>query len=125
MFYVYAIILLVMSLAGFISMWIDKNAARKHRRRIPERVLFGIAVFGGSFGCYLGMRVFHHKTRHKRFSVGLPVLMLLHLILLVLLASVEFNMVENPPPIPGTEDSPFNSVLPLGSAAASSFCRRG
>ena len=83
MFHLYALYFLIMTLLGFLFMGIDKRKAQKGEWRISERVLFGIALLGGCFGSYLGMRVFHHKTRHMLFSVGLPLLLPLHLALLI------------------------------------------
>lgn len=74
----YVLFMLVMNLAGYLAMRHDKRMARAGKRRIPEKVLFGIAVLGGCYGSYLGMRLCHHKTRHNLFSIGLPILMILH-----------------------------------------------
>lgn len=68
-----------MNLAGFISMGLDKSRAKRGEWRIPERTLFLIAVLGGSLGSVLGMQVFRHKTRHKQFVIGMPVILLLQL----------------------------------------------
>lgn len=78
MLYLYVIFLLLMNLLGLFSMRIDKNRAIRRKRRIPEKVLFCIALFGGCFGSYLGMRIYHHKTRHNLFAFGLPILMPIH-----------------------------------------------
>ena len=55
----------------------DKEKARHHRRRIPERALILTAVVGGSLGCLLGMYLCRHKTKHFKFRVGLPLLFIL------------------------------------------------
>ena len=78
MLHYYALFLLIMNSLGFLTMWLDKRAARKGLRRIPEASLMAIALLCGCFGSYLGMRLCRHKTRHKLFSVGLPILMLIH-----------------------------------------------
>lgn len=69
------IYLLIINAAGFLLMRIDKKKARRHRRRIPEAVLMGVAGVGGSIGVLGGMYAFHHKTRHARFTVGIPALL--------------------------------------------------
>ena len=74
----YVLILLLMNLAGFLSMWFDKNQAIKGKRRVSEKALFCIALLGGCFGSYLGMRICHHKTRKNLFAFGLPILMPVH-----------------------------------------------
>ena len=71
----------VANLAGFFAMGADKHYAKKGMRRIPERTLFTIAIVGGSVGVYLGMRAFRHKTLHKSFRIGFPVILLCQLTL--------------------------------------------
>ena len=67
----------VINLLAFILYGADKSRARKGRWRIPEKMLLGIAVIGGSVGAFLGMHIFHHKTRHWYFRYGLPVILAL------------------------------------------------
>lgn len=52
----------------------DKKRARRHQWRIPEKILFGISLLGGSAGTWLGMYLYRHKTRHWHFVVGLPLI---------------------------------------------------
>lgn len=73
--------LIVMDLAAFALMGIDKYRAIRHRWRISERALFLVAVLGGSVGGLLGMWVFRHKTRHSLFAIGLPLVLVIHLVL--------------------------------------------
>ena len=79
------IYLLLINAAGFLLMLIDKQKAVHHRWRIPERVLFLTAILGGSPGSILGMRVFHHKTLHPQFSIGMPVILVLQICLAIIL----------------------------------------
>lgn len=71
--------LLALNLAGLLSMGIDKQRARKHRWRIPEKTLFLIAALGGSAGSILGMLLFRHKTRHLSFRLGMPAILALQI----------------------------------------------
>jgi uncharacterized membrane protein YsdA (DUF1294 family) len=71
------IYMLLLSLADFLLMGLDKGLARREGRRIPERVLLGLALFGGSLGGVLGMKLFRHKTRHWYFRYGLPGILML------------------------------------------------
>lgn len=71
---VIAIYFILINLTAFIMYGVDKRKAVRHKWRIPERTLIGIAVFGGSLGALLGMITFHHKTRHKQFTIGVPVI---------------------------------------------------
>ena len=56
-------------------MGIDKRKARKHAWRIPEKALFLCSLAGGSIGTWAGMYVFHHKTKHWYFVVGMPLIL--------------------------------------------------
>ena len=71
----YILYLIAFNTASFIMMGIDKNAAIKGNYRIPERTLMALAAFGGSLGAITGMLVFRHKTKHKKFVIGVPLLM--------------------------------------------------
>lgn len=77
--------LILANLAGLILMGLDKSRARRHRWRIPERVLFLSAVLGGSLGATVGMWFFRHKTRHWYFVLGMPAIMILQVVAYILL----------------------------------------
>lgn len=68
--------LLGINLLTFLLYGIDKGKARQGKWRIPEATLLTLAVLGGSVGALLGMAVFHHKTKHKKFVIGLPLILL-------------------------------------------------
>ena len=76
------IYLLIINALGFAIMLWDKYLAKNNLRRIPEKSLFGIAVFGGSLGCIIGMYTARHKTRHKSFTLGMPAILIVQLLLL-------------------------------------------
>ena len=65
----------VIKLAGFVLMGLDKRKAKKHLWRIPEKTLFLIAALGGSLGVLAGMYLFRHKTKHKSFVFGVPLIL--------------------------------------------------
>lgn len=69
------IYLAVMNVLGVAVMWSDKRRARLHRWRIPEKVLFGVSLLGGSAGTWAGMYLFRHKTKHWYFVVGMPLIL--------------------------------------------------
>ena len=73
--------LLIINASGLLLMHIDKEKAIQNKWRIPEKVLLGTAVLGGSLGCMAGMRLFRHKTKHLTFSLGLPVIFCLQLVI--------------------------------------------
>ncbi|HWQ51884.1 MAG TPA: DUF1294 domain-containing protein [Terriglobales bacterium] len=74
-------ILLTLNAAAFAAFGIDKLLAKAGRRRIPEKALFLLAALGGTPGAIAGMRLFHHKTRHRSFTLGLPAILFLQLAL--------------------------------------------
>lgn len=65
---------------GFILPAVDKRRAKKDKWRIRESTLFLIAALGGSICMYISMKIFHHKTQHKRFMIGIPIIILLQLL---------------------------------------------
>ena len=75
--------LILINLVSFAMMGIDKRRAEKKLWRIPESSLFIIAIIGGSIGSIIGMRVFHHKTRHWYFVYGMPLILLLQILLII------------------------------------------
>ena len=86
------IYLAVVNLWGFIQMFIDKKKAERNHWRMSEFSLFIPALLGGAFGCLLGMRLFHHKTRKLVFMIGMPLILLIHVAaVLALLFFSPFN----------------------------------
>jgi uncharacterized membrane protein YsdA (DUF1294 family) len=77
--------LLAVNVIAFILMGMDKSKAKKHAWRIPEKTLFGSAIIGGSIGAILGMRFFHHKTKHWYFVWGMPAILVVQILLAVFL----------------------------------------
>ena len=71
--------LIAASAAGFLLMGADKARAKRRRWRIPEKILFGTALLGGTPGCLAGMYLFRHKTRHPAFRFGMPLILLVQL----------------------------------------------
>ena len=80
-----AIYLILINALSLLLMLIDKIKAKKKLWRIPEKVLLGICAIGGSIGGILGMKLFHHKTLHPQFSIGIPVMLALQIVLSVIL----------------------------------------
>lgn len=76
-----ALYLLIINIAGFAAMGVDKQKARKQQWRIPEKRLFLCGLIGGALGVWLGMRIWHHKTKHRSFTVGIPLLFVFNLFL--------------------------------------------
>ena len=78
-----AIYLILVNAIAFLLMLIDKQKAKKKKWRIPEATLMGSAAIGGSIGALAGMYTFRHKTKHPKFTIGVPVILVLQLILAV------------------------------------------
>ncbi len=70
------------NLFAMIPVFVDKRKAQRHQWRVPERVFFLLALAGGSIGTYAAMRLCHHKTKHKRFMLGLPAILIVQLVLI-------------------------------------------
>jgi uncharacterized membrane protein YsdA (DUF1294 family) len=79
------IYLLVINVATFLTFGIDKWKARNNRWRLREAALLGLAVLGGSIGAWLGMRVWHHKTLHRKFKYGVPLILLVQIAIAIAL----------------------------------------
>lgn len=78
--YFFLYLLLINALA-FLLMLADKQKARKNRWRIPEATLILSAVLGGSIGALAGMYTFRHKTKHLKFTLGIPAILAVQLLL--------------------------------------------
>lgn len=78
--------LLGINVLAFIIYGIDKYKARKAKWRISEATLLLLAVAGGSVGAWMGMRVWHHKTLHKKFRYGIPAILILQMAAALFLA---------------------------------------
>ena len=74
--------LLLINALGFVFMHWDKYLARKRHWRIPEVVLYLVAILGGSVGCVIGMNLFHHKTRKSNFKLPILGILVVQLILI-------------------------------------------
>ena len=77
--------LLAINAVAFIVYGIDKYKAKKAKWRIPEATLLLLALLGGSIGTWMGMKVWHHKTMHKKFKYGIPAILLIQIALMTYL----------------------------------------
>lgn len=76
------IYLVIVNIAALILFGVDKSRAVHHRWRIPESTLFLSALIGGGIGAWVGMYLFHHKTRKWYFVVGIPAIVIVEAVLL-------------------------------------------
>ena len=80
--------LLIINALGFLLMLVDKWKARKNRWRVRESTLLLIAALGGSVGSLAGMYLCRHKTRHLKFTLGIPLILAAHCFVVVLVMAV-------------------------------------
>ena len=76
---------LAVNITSFLLYGIDKFKARKNLWRISEATLLTMAAIGGSIGAWAGMRLWHHKTMHKKFKYGIPIIIIIQVALAVYL----------------------------------------
>ena len=76
--------LILINIISFITFGIDKYKAVHQKWRIRENTLFFLAIIGGGLGAFLGMYVFHHKTKHPRFKYGIPFILIISIFLIIL-----------------------------------------
>lgn len=76
--------LLFINLVAFFAMLIDKRRAIRNQWRISEKALISMAIAGGSIGMLCGMKTFRHKTKHKKFTLGVPLILVIQILLLSL-----------------------------------------
>ena len=77
--------LIVINVVTFLVYGIDKWKARKGSWRISEATLLILAIIGGCIGALLGMKVWRHKTQHKKFKYGIPLILLAQIALIYLI----------------------------------------
>ena len=73
---------IIINIISFILMFLDKRRAIKNKWRISENTLMIVSILGGSIGGILGMYTFRHKTKHIKFKVGIPIILIIQLLIL-------------------------------------------
>lgn len=77
--------IIIVNLVGFFLMYIDKKKSINHKWRIRENTLILVSIIGGSIGCFLGMYTFRHKTKHLKFKVGIPIIILVQVFIYMMI----------------------------------------
>ena len=103
------IYLIAINVITFLVYGIDKWKARRSKWRIPEATILGLAVIGGSLGAWLGMRMWHHKTMHKKFQYGIPLILIVQIALVLLTSCRTKQTFELSAPIQGHKYEPEHS----------------
>lgn len=93
--------LVAINVVTFVMYGIDKWKAKHNKWRIPEATLLGLAVVGGSVGAWLGMKVWHHKTMHKKFKYGIPLILMTQIVIVLLTSCRSKQMMDLSVPIQG------------------------
>ena len=78
-------VLLALNFVAFLIYGIDKLKAKSSKSRIPETALLLFALLGGSIGAWLGMKVWRHKTQHKKFYIGVPLIVIFQVLIIIYL----------------------------------------
>lgn len=81
---IFAAYLLIVGIISFVIVPVDKAKAKKGAWRIPEATLFALSALGGSAAMYISMQIFRHKTKHKSFMIGIPLIFIVQLALVIL-----------------------------------------
>lgn len=79
--------IVLVNIVAFILFGVDKFKAKKGKWRIPENTLLAFAIAGGGIGSYCGMKLWHHKTLHKKFVWGIPLILILQIVIVFLFFS--------------------------------------
>ena len=103
------IYLIAINVVTFFFYGIDKWKARRSKWRISEATLLGLAVIGGSIGAWLGMKAWHHKTMHKKFKYGLPLILIAQIVIILLTSCRTKQTVELSAPIESHKYEPEHS----------------
>ena len=85
-----ALYVLIINIAGYLSMSIDKKRAIKGEWRISESMLLSISFLGGAIGSMIGMQVKRHKTKHKKFTIGVPICLVVSSVIIGFVAYLIF-----------------------------------
>ena len=82
------IYLIIINIIGFFAMGIDKFKAKRGSWRIPENTLFMFTILGGGIGTITGIYIFRHKTKKKKFTIGMPAILILEILIVVYLIKI-------------------------------------
>ena len=82
----------VIHVVTFLTFWADKDFSKRRMWRIPEKSLLCLSALGGSLGALAAMKLFRHKTKHRRFRRGVPLMFLAHVLLILAFFGVKIYL---------------------------------
>ena len=85
MYQIFTVFIIVVNLFSVIVCVIDKHKSKTGGWRINEKTLFILTFMGGGIGMYIAMKLIRHKTKHKRFMIGIPIIIIIQLVLIWLI----------------------------------------
>lgn len=86
--YILLVYFILVNIISFAIIYIDKKKAINHKWRIKESSLIFLSIIGGSAGTLISMKMFRHKTKHPKFTIGVPLILLLQILIISLLFSL-------------------------------------
>ena len=90
--YIIIIYFVIISIIGYVLPAVDKKRAKNDEWRIPEKTLFIVSILGGSAAMLISMKNYRHKTKHKRFMIGIPCIIVLQLAAIDFILLVKYNI---------------------------------
>lgn len=79
---IFAVYIVVINIIGWVLPIVDKKRAKNNQWRVRESTLFMVSALGGSLAMYLSMKKYRHKTKHKRFMIGIPAIIVAQLVII-------------------------------------------
>lgn len=92
--YIIIIYFVIISIIGYVLPAVDKKRAKNGKWRIPEKTLFIVSILGGSAAMLISMKHYRHKTKHKRFMIGIPCIIVLQLAAIAFILLVKYNIIN-------------------------------
>lgn len=85
--------ILIISVISVVMIIRDKSCAKKGKWRVPEKTLFILSALGGSVAMYITMKAIRHKTQHKRFMIGIPVIMIVQALMILAVILIKSGII--------------------------------
>ena len=92
--YIIIIYFVIISIIGYVLPAVDKKRAKNGEWRIPEKTLFIVSILGGSAAMLISMKHYRHKTKHKRFMIGIPCIIVLQLAAIAFILLMKYNIIN-------------------------------